>query len=201
MLSFYTTKRPEDIEINFTLKKPNTKSLKINLSSNTKAPKLKAPAFEYNVYINSLINARKYTDTYIENAYNGTGRKTYYSSLKESLKYKDYLVPTIKDLKLQMFYSIYEDGLTNITPEIRMNILKEILQKKINENTLIPIEEDIYKYYSRNNTIKYILTEKDFDPDIKPQIHGFRFVTYTIYIYVKMDLVKMEKGIINFILP
>ena len=30
-----------------------------------------------------------------------------------------------------MFYSIYEDGLTNITPEIRMNILKEILQKKL----------------------------------------------------------------------
>ena len=61
-------KRPEDIEINFTLKKPNIKSLKINLSSNTKAPKLKAPAFEYDVYIDSLINARKYTDTYIENA-------------------------------------------------------------------------------------------------------------------------------------
>ena len=191
-------KRPEDIEINFTLKKPNIKSLKINLSSNTKAPKLKAPAFEYNVYINSLINARKYTDTYIENAYNGTGRKTYYSSLKKSLKYKDYLVPTIEDLKLQMFYSIYEDGLTNITPEIRMNILKEILQKKINENTLIPIEEDIYKYYSRNNTIKYILTEKDFDPDSKTnKIHGFRFVTDKArFIFVNKDgiLVKMEKG-------
>ena len=126
-------KRPQDIEINFTLKKPNIKSLKINLSSSKKPQKSKESSFEYNVYINSLVNARKYTDTYIENAYNGAGRKTYYSSLKKSLKNKDFMVPTIEDLKLQMFYSIYEDGLTNITPEIRMNILREILQKKLME--------------------------------------------------------------------
>ena len=191
-------KRPKDIEINYTLKKTNINKLKFNLSSSTSTQKPKAPKFEYDVYINSLLKARKYTDTYVENAYNDKQRRTYYSSLKKPLKYKEYTVPTIEDLKLQMFYSIYEDGLTNITPEIRMNILKEIVEKKIKEDKLTSIEEDIYKYYSRSNTIKYILTEKDFDPTSKTdKINGLRFITdKSRFIFVKQDdvLVKMEKG-------
>ena len=191
-------KRPKDIEIRYTLKKPSIKSLKLNLSRSKKKQKSKSVKFNYNLYINSLKSARKYTDTYVENAYNGSGRKTYYSGLKKPLKHKEYLVPTIEDLKLQMFYSIYEDGLTNITPEIRMNILKEIVQKKLNKDKLIPIEEDIYKYYNRNNTIQYILTEKDFDPDSKTdKISGLRFITDKAkFIFVNKDgnLVNMEKG-------
>lgn len=196
-------KRPSDIEINFKLKKPNIKSLKLNLSGNTKKQKSESVKFDYDVFINSLSNARKYTDIYVEKAYNGEGRKTYYSSLKKAQKNKEYLVPTIEDLKLQMFYSIYEDGLTNITPEIRMNILREIVQKKINEDELTPIEQDIYKYYSRINTIKYILTEKDFDPESKTdKINGLRFITDKAkFIFINKDgvLVKMEKGYNKFL--
>ena len=98
-----------------------------------------------------------------------------------------------------MFYSIYEDGLTNITPESgRMNILKEILQKKINENTFDSIEEDIYKYCDEITTIKYILTEKDFDGPVKLiRYMDLDFVTDKArFIFVNKDgiLVKMEKG-------
>ena len=50
----------------------------------------------------------------------------------------------------------------------------------------------------RNNTIKYILTEKDFDPDDKTnKIHGLNLLPtkHDLY-FVNKDgiLVKMEKG-------
>ena len=190
-------KRPTDIKINYKLKQPNT-ALKFRLSTSTTKQKKKINKFDYDKYIESLVNARKLTDTYIENAYNGSGRETYYSSLTMPVKNGAYIVPTIKDLKLQLFYSIYEGGPTNLTPELRMNILKEILQKQIKKVKLTSIEEDIYRYYSRSNTIKYILTEKDFDPKSKTdEINGLRFITDKAkFIFINQDgkLVKMEKG-------
>ena len=61
--------------------------------------------------------------------------KTYYfKSSKESLKYKDYLVPTHSErFKIAECFILHmKDGLTNITPEIRMNIAKRNITKKIN---------------------------------------------------------------------
>ena len=64
----------------------------------------------------------------------------------------------------------------------RMMILKHILEKRIRddykEGSLSVIEQIILDYYSRKNTIQYLLYANDFDPkDKRKNIEGFRFIT------------------------
>ena len=163
-------KRPEFININYKIKNPTFKLKKVS-------DKKQKISFDYDTYLQKLLIIRNNTDTYVDKAYLPC---SYYRSRIAGQNYDN--IPTLDDIKTHLFYSVYENGLDLINSTDRMMILKHILEKKISddykEGSLSVIEQLILDYYSRKNTIQYILYANDFDTkDKRKNIEGFRFIT------------------------
>ena len=198
-------RKPKVADINYQLRiKVRGKKSKIRLSKNTKSEPTAvdlAAIFERlgEIYTEDIAK-------YVDVAYSKDARYVYKGNHLPPANYAEEAdensphIPTLKDIRQHLFYSVYENGLNEWDSIMRMNIFKSILEKKIKGEDRTSIEEMIYEYYSRApTTIRYILYSKDFDASSKDkEIEGFRWITSTSkHIYKKNNenkLIPLDTG-------